>query len=105
MIHNIVSLVAAHYSDTTAIDRSIEQYPVAISQNLIVLSRDDEIKKSPAGVKMTHETLWSWPRSVLEHSNVCVFQSLIVISAEQDAGASDAYGIANKQMQQCNRVA
>ena len=34
-----------------------ETYPVATSHILIVLSRDEEIKKSPDGMKLTEETL------------------------------------------------
>lgn len=35
--------------------------PVAISKNLMVLSRDEEIIKSPLGSKPTPVTLCSWP--------------------------------------------
>lgn len=46
-------------------------YPVATSHILIVLSRDADSTKSPAGTKATDDTLWSWPSIVLKHSNVC----------------------------------
>ena len=37
------------------------QKPVLTSQTLMVLSRDDEIMKSPLGTKATDDTLWSCP--------------------------------------------
>lgn len=61
-------------------------YPVATSHILIVLSRDADNTKSPAGTNATDETLWSWPSIVLKHSNVWVkSHNFIDISALQEA--------------------
>ena len=49
------------------------------------LSREEETRKSPEGMKHTEETLWSWPCSVLIHSYVVKSHSRIDMSAEQDA--------------------
>lgn len=52
-------------SITSEIDRAFPlsvhdiTYPVATSHILIVLSRDADSTKSPAGKKATEETLWS----------------------------------------------
>lgn len=66
------------------IDRN-DTYPVAVSQIFIVLSREDEIKKSPFGVNLTHETVCSCPCSVLTHVYVEKSHNLIVRSFEHDA--------------------
>jgi len=44
-----------------------DPYPVASSQSLMVLSREADAIISPEGRKVTDETLWSWPKSVLMH--------------------------------------
>ncbi len=66
------------------IDRQ-DTYPVAVSQILIVLSREDEIKKSPFGVNLTHDTVCSCPCRVLTHVYVEKSHNLIVRSFEHDA--------------------
>lgn len=64
---------------------NICNYPVATSHILIVLSRDADNTKSPAGKNATDETLWSWPSIVLKHSNVCVkSHNFIDMSALQE---------------------
>lgn len=61
-------------------------YPVATSHILILLSRDADSTKSPAGTNATDETLWSCPSIVLKHSNVCVkSHNFMDISALQEA--------------------
>ena len=60
-------------------------YPVATSHILMVLSREEESRKSPEGIKHTEETLWSWPCSVLMHSYVVRSHRRTDMSAEQEA--------------------
>ena len=53
--------------------RSAITHPVAISHILMVLSREAETMKSPLGMKVTLDTLWSWPAHTTVHTcNVCV---------------------------------
>ena len=60
-------------------------YPVATSHILMVLSLEEEMRKSPDGMNVTEETLWSCPCSVLMHVNEVKSQSLMDMSAEQEA--------------------
>lgn len=62
-----------------------DTYPVATSHILMVLSREEEMRKSPEGMKVTEETLWSWPCRVLTQEYVLKSHSLMDMSAEQEA--------------------
>lgn len=63
---------------------------MATSHIFIVLSLDEERRKSLLGRNVTLDTLWSCPCNVLMHAYDWKSHSLIVMSAEQDAERTES---------------
>lgn len=56
---------------TVNVVKQTTTYPVATSQTLMDLSREEDTTKSPLGTNVTLLTLWSCPCIVLIHWYVC----------------------------------
>ena len=68
-------------------------HPVDISHILIVLSLDEESRKSAEGRKVTEDTLWSWPWKDLMHRKEDMSHSFTEMSAEQEAEEKKTHSI------------
>ena len=78
--------ISTTHRTNVSVPRTIDDpYPVATSHILSVLSLDADTRKSPEGMKLREETLWSWPNIVLIHSYVWKFHSRMDMSAEHEA--------------------